>query len=197
MSSVLDNKINFWTKNLSIILDVSQFDAIKFGKWLKEKREAIRPKLSITALAEKADVSKQYISLLEKADKHFLTNKHVQPALDKVERLAIALEVDLNEAREMAGYEELVLVPFDAHRVSDGVTITFNRKLNISPDQKKRILEAVRLITVGIKTELGDFEPVEKDPAVEDVWYDKEGFMITTIEGIKNLKKLSGEADSK
>jgi transcriptional regulator with XRE-family HTH domain len=84
------------------MLDMPEFDAKIFGAWLRQKREVLR--LSVTEVAEKSGLSKQYISLLERAPIHLLTNKPTQPALDKVERIARVLEVDPAEAREMAGY---------------------------------------------------------------------------------------------
>lgn len=197
MSIDIDKKKDFWTQNTSIILDMGDFDAVKFGKWLREKRENFSPKMSVTDLAEKADVSKQYISLLERAEIQVLTNNYVQPGLDKVERLAIALDTDINEARAMAGYEELILLPFDAHEVGEGITVSFNRKSKLSNLQKKRIIDAAKLITVGIRTELADFEPVTKSEEVEGVYYDKDGYMVTTETGIKNLKKLSEKSGEK
>jgi transcriptional regulator with XRE-family HTH domain len=102
VSITLDNKINFWTPRLSSIVDMPEFNAKEFGAWLRQKREELR--LSVTELALRAGLSKQYVSLLERGEKHLLTNKPTQPALDKVERLARVLEVDPAEAREIAGY---------------------------------------------------------------------------------------------
>lgn len=81
---------------------VEEFDAKRFALWLRAAREHAR--LSTTRLAEMAHISKQYVSLLEKGDDHLLTNKPTQPSLDKVERLAVVLAVDIDDARELAGY---------------------------------------------------------------------------------------------
>lgn len=97
-----DTKTYLGTLPLSSIRDVAKFDAKVFGAWLRGKREDLR--FTVTELAELAGVSKQYLSRLERAEEQLLTNKPTQPALDKVERLARALNIDVSEAREMAGY---------------------------------------------------------------------------------------------
>lgn len=102
LSITPDNNSYLLTHPLSIILDVAEFDAIKFGDWLKNARETLR--LSVTELANRAVVSKQYVSMLEKANDQLLTNKPTQPSLDKVERIATVLGADIDDARELAGY---------------------------------------------------------------------------------------------
>jgi transcriptional regulator with XRE-family HTH domain len=97
-----DTKTYLGTPLLSSIRDVAEFDAKVFGAWLRDKRENLR--YSVTELAAMAGVSKQYLSRIERAEEQLLTNKPTQPALDKVEDLARALNVDVSEAREMAGY---------------------------------------------------------------------------------------------
>lgn len=73
-----------------------------FGDWLRENRKI--KYLTMQALADKVGMSKQYISVLERAEPHPLTDKPVTPTVEKVELLAKALEVDIDEAREAAGY---------------------------------------------------------------------------------------------
>lgn len=175
---------------MSIIVDVGDYDAARFAKWLKTTRENYRPKLSITDLAEKADVSKQYISLLEKGADHHLTNKPVQPALDKVERLAIALDADINEARRAAGYEPIALASGDTHEIVDGVKISFDKNSKLNKLQKTKLIESARLIAVGLKRAAQEeTEPLTPDPELEGVWRDSEGRPVATPEGIENLKR--------
>lgn len=102
MSITSDKQINRWTLALSILMDVDNFDAAAFGLWLRKAREAAH--LSTTALAKKAGVSKQYISMLEQANPHLLTNKPVQPSLEKVEQIGTALGANLDDLRVLAGY---------------------------------------------------------------------------------------------
>lgn len=85
------------------MLDVSDYNAPFFGQWLRRKRH--QRDLTVSQLADRAGVSKQYVSLLERSAAHPVTGKHVQPGLDKVESLAEALGADVDEARMMAGYE--------------------------------------------------------------------------------------------
>jgi transcriptional regulator with XRE-family HTH domain len=78
-----------------------------FGKWLKEKREA--KGLSMRALAEKAEnvCSPSYIAQLE--TNYYVGRKGtpMQPSEEIVEKLAIALDESVNEARKAANYPYL------------------------------------------------------------------------------------------
>ena len=75
-----------------------------FGKWLKAKREA--QGLSMRALAEKADnvCSASYIAQLE--TNYYISKRGnpMQPSEEIVEKLAIALDEFVNEARKAANY---------------------------------------------------------------------------------------------
>jgi ribosome-binding protein aMBF1 (putative translation factor) len=78
MSIYLDKSKILLTVKTSNMLDVAKlknesdnFDAIRFAKWLREKRESAG--LSMTALANKSGISKQRISQLEGADKALQT----------------------------------------------------------------------------------------------------------------------------
>jgi len=75
-----------------------------FGKWLKDKREARG--LSMRALAEKADnvCSPSYIAQLETNYYIGKRGKPMQPSEEIVEKLAIALDESVNEARQAANY---------------------------------------------------------------------------------------------
>lgn len=73
-----------------------------FGDWLRVYRK--QKYLTMEALAEKVGVSKQYISVLERAEPHALTGKPVTPTVEIVDAFAKALDRTQDEARELAGY---------------------------------------------------------------------------------------------
>lgn len=72
-----------------------------FGQWLIEQLD--RTGLNQSELADRARVSKNYISTLVN-DRPNTRGELTQPRLDKVERIARALGVPLNEAKIAAGY---------------------------------------------------------------------------------------------
>lgn len=82
-------------------LDVSNSEKL-FGAWLRQNRKL--KGLSMEELGQKVGVSKQYISVLERADDHPLTGKPVTPKKELVVTFAQALKVDENEALKLAGY---------------------------------------------------------------------------------------------
>ena len=76
-----------------------------FGKWLSAKRE--KAGLTQEGLAEAAGVSPSYISALEREEINTKDGKPRQPKVDKVEKIARALGVPVDEARAEAGYAPL------------------------------------------------------------------------------------------
>jgi transcriptional regulator with XRE-family HTH domain len=89
------------TKTLLQFVDVNT-SAKDFGEWLRLKRK--QAMLSMEALGKKVGVSKQYISVLERAENHALTGKPVTPDREKVEALAKAVGGDVGEALNLAGF---------------------------------------------------------------------------------------------
>lgn len=73
-----------------------------FGQWLTQKRESVG--LNQTELANRARVSKNYISLLERDAPSPTSDRPIQPRKKQVEKIAKALNVNINEALEAAGY---------------------------------------------------------------------------------------------
>lgn len=167
MSTTSDTFKNLLTFPLSIIFDVGNFDGSAFGLWLRKKRESER--LSVSELARKSGVSKQYISALEQANPHILTNKQVQPGLDKVEQIAVALGADLNEARLIAGY-----VPRNGH--------------HSKPQNAAEFAERLRDMGFEIQTDF-DFEKLGPDD-LQDVIDQIETNLILKA---RRKKKIVGE----
>lgn len=108
----------------------------------------MRPAVTATDLARRANLSKQYVSMLEKGADHILTNKPVQPALDKVERLAEVLGVDVNEAREMAGYKPIHSAPMgDEDREYAKILLPVR---GWDSKAKKRLADFLQIVVTGM-----------------------------------------------
>jgi transcriptional regulator with XRE-family HTH domain len=73
-----------------------------FGRWLLEKRQAAG--LSQQQVADRAKVSKQYVSNLERSAPHPVSKALPKPSLAKVDALAGAVGAPLAEARLVAGF---------------------------------------------------------------------------------------------
>lgn len=73
-----------------------------FGKAIREKRKEQR--LTVEAAARKIGISKQYLSVLERAVPSLYTGKSIVPKLETVDSIAEALNWDSDEARLAAGY---------------------------------------------------------------------------------------------
>lgn len=76
-----------------------------FGKWLSARREAAH--LTQQQLAERCGISAVYVSALERDEPNARDGSPRRPRPDKVERLAKALGVSVDEARLAAGYAAL------------------------------------------------------------------------------------------
>lgn len=76
-----------------------------FGKWLVAKREAIG--LTQPQLAKRAGISVSYVSALERDEPNAKDGSPRRPRIEKVDKIAKALGVPTDEAREAAGYAPL------------------------------------------------------------------------------------------
>lgn len=84
----------------SIILKMSRSKT--FGEWLRGKRKAAG--LSLQLVAERAGVSKGYLSNLERNAPHTVSGATPRPSLEAVDAIANAVGAPLAEARDAAGY---------------------------------------------------------------------------------------------
>ncbi len=144
-----------------------------FGKWLKAKRE--EQGLSMRALAEKADnvCSASYIAQLETNYYVGKNGNPMQPSEEIVEKLAIALDEFVNEARKAANYPfidetaeekirfELLKVLHKYNRLSVKSRKFANRQFKETVD--------FLLETEGIKVEDIHLEDVEDIKSFEDL----------------------------
>jgi len=77
-------------------------DFKNFGEWLQYWREG--KNLSQQSIADRAGVSKSYISNIERQQPHATSGATPSPKLDVVDAIARALERPIPEARHWAGY---------------------------------------------------------------------------------------------
>src|SRR3954464_4791059 len=78
-----------------------------YGRWLREQRESVRPRLTQRKLAEVAGISHTYLARLEAAGDG--GDGPFEPREDKIDAISRALEqyvgrVVVNEARQAIGY---------------------------------------------------------------------------------------------
>jgi transcriptional regulator with XRE-family HTH domain len=73
-----------------------------FGAWLRETRRKAR--MTLEELAEKADCSKNYLSVLERNAPHHKTGALPQPSRKIVTAIALALGEPISDALQAAGY---------------------------------------------------------------------------------------------
>jgi len=139
-----DCKVNIY--NIGVMV-------ISFGKWLFDKRQEKR--LTQTQLGERAGISTSYISTIERAQRHSTTNAVPRPSEDTVERLATALDIDLDEARIAAGYlpKTMTIKPTNAaefiHALESlGVGHFENIQgiHHLTPDEYEAMLKDLRLV---------------------------------------------------
>jgi len=127
---------------MTIIQDVSEFSGEFFGNWLQRTRK--RRGISSADLARRIGVSRSYISALERGQVQLLTGRPSQPALEKVENIANALAVDVDEARMMAGYDPAPeAIPFDSDGLYRGLEKLTPEKRRLAEKQIKAIIDSL------------------------------------------------------
>lgn len=78
----------------------TRYSLTVFGDWLREQRK--RAGMSQDDLAGAADISKSYISTLERGKHHTVTGAPPQPTMGTVTQLATALGISVEEAVSVA-----------------------------------------------------------------------------------------------
>lgn len=80
-----------------------------------------------------------------------MTGDPVTPDREKVIAIAKAVEGDVDEALKLCGYAPTV--PEETHDILDGVVLMFQDAHKLTPEQKDRLMETVRLVARGILSE--------------------------------------------
>jgi transcriptional regulator with XRE-family HTH domain len=119
----------------------------RFGVWTRKHRT--EQGLSLEDLATKAGISKQYLSVLERAAPQNGTNRPVIPSREVVEAIAVALDLAPEVAREVAGYS----ADAETYDLIEGVYLVFKGENQITLTQKQQMLDAIRLIAAGVASE--------------------------------------------
>lgn len=163
---------------------MSFFDAKRFAAWLADAYKMSSFK-SYAELGEAVNVSRATISNLIGAKDQTLTGKPSKPKPELVERLAKALNTNVDVALSAAGYapkSQKNLI-----EVSEGVKVIVED--NFSDDQKKRLMEAIKIVARGIQTEEITYRPVTITKIYEtsDITYSEQTDYTETPE--KTLKE--------
>lgn len=120
-----------------------------FGLWLLAKLK--EKNLNKIALAERAGISRQYVTNLTSGRPHSTTGKLVIPTVEAVDKIAKALGVSITEARQAAGY-----VPAErpnlSRQIADEEFAGLFHKYEALPDEKDK--EAIQALLKMVDREL-------------------------------------------
>lgn len=144
-----------------MMLDVFMAD-VKFGIWLSERMRAAG--LNQNELAERARLSKQYISLLVGDRPSTSTGKTPIPRPDKIEKLARALNLPAKEVRE-AAYGKASDVEADDFSDDEIAFLASEYKelTELTPQQQRAELRAViRMARTEIQRRLQEARAIKK-----------------------------------
>lgn len=129
------------TFNYFLVKSNSTSVSESFGQWLIRQRKLLG--LNQTDFAKRAQITKAALSLYEK-------DAVDQPRFKQLDKIARALGKSPEEVRRAASppLEE-------THDVLEGVVIMFQDEAKLSPEEKEKILEIVRTVARGVKSERG------------------------------------------
>lgn len=102
-------------------------------------------------LARRIGKSPTYIHYVERGENPSAKRTELQVGKDAVDDLSRVLGIPLNDARLAAGYAPTV--PEETHDILDGVVLMFQDAHKLTPEQKDRLMETVRLVARGILSE--------------------------------------------
>lgn len=127
------------------ILD-EQFMNKTFGAWLLEQRKIAG--LTQAELARRARVSKNYISALENMKPHTVTGALPQPRIEKVDAIAKALGVSVEDAR-MTAYG---MVGSNTSALNDGgIAALFYEYSDMSEEDKADLRTTLEMFRAEIR----------------------------------------------
>ena len=120
-----------------------------FGERLREKLDAAGMKPA--ELARRSGVTKQNIGRLLNNTPHSITGALPKPERDTVEKLARALDWEINDALLSAGYAPSA--PEDRHKLPKGVTIYYDETSHLTDEQKDKVVSLIRTLIAGVLAE--------------------------------------------
>jgi transcriptional regulator with XRE-family HTH domain len=110
-----------------------------FGDWLRDRREAAH--LSQQEVADRAGVSKAYVSNIERNMPHSVSKALPKPTVDKVDALCKAVGASISEGRLIAGYAAPHIGPADADQTR--LLFYFNDLLEVGKADALALIEAL------------------------------------------------------
>lgn len=146
-------------------------NAEQFGTWVRDKRKELR--LTVEAAAKQIGISKQYLSVIERAAPSPYTGKPITPKIETIDAIAAALELDRDEARLAAGYAPQATGPpenieqFLAALEKLGVPIEVQAMgglESLHPEQYRAILEHLAATVEGLLARASRSIPPEGIP---------------------------------
>ena len=132
---------------------------MRFSEWLKTYRKAAG--LSQEMLADKISelgkplnfsITAQQISNYEREYDKDADGNPTRPKELFLELAAQVLNVPINEARTVAGYATKKQTT-ESHEILQGVTVSFEHSVKLTRKDREKIIDAIRLIAVGVKAE--------------------------------------------
>jgi transcriptional regulator with XRE-family HTH domain len=121
----------------------------KFGDLIRNAR--IAKGWSQRELARRIKKSPTYVHYVERGFNPSASDERFQASAEAVDTLAKVLDVDLDEARNLAGYAPSV--PDDRHKLPEGVTVCFDSTSELTDEQKDRIVDVIKTIVAGVRSE--------------------------------------------
>jgi transcriptional regulator with XRE-family HTH domain len=119
-------------------------NTVELGKWIKDNRKA--KGLTLEELASQAGMSKQYLSMIERAVGQPGSGNPVVPSRDIIRNICRILHVSPAEPFRLAGYA----TEGDQYNLAGGTVLMFQQESKLTDEQREKIIEHVNLIVSGI-----------------------------------------------
>lgn len=119
-----------------------------FGEMVLKKRLELN--LSQRALALKIGKSPTYITYVESGFNPSSKGGKFQASKEAVDAIAKVLRLDIDEARQAAGYAPKNTA--ETTEILDGAFVSFDER-KFSKKEQTQLIEAMRLIALGVKAE--------------------------------------------
>ena len=124
-------------------------------------REArLEKNLSQRELALRIGKSPTYISYVETGLNPSSRSGVFKPGVEAVDRIAKALDIPVDSARIASGYAPTE--PDETHNILDGVVLMFMREADLTPEQKTKLMEVVKLVAHGLLNDTSIAVPEDK-----------------------------------
>jgi transcriptional regulator with XRE-family HTH domain len=119
-------------------------NTVELGKWIRDNRKI--KGMTLEELSARAGMSKQYLSMIERAVGQPGSGNPVVPSRDIIRNICKALHVSPTEPFRMAGYT----TDGDQYNLAGGTVLMFQEESKLTDEQREKIIEHVNLIVSGI-----------------------------------------------